>query len=106
MPVDSSFERDVLLLLPQLQVALDVHGIDCAITRPFDEMSQTFAPSLQLAFGIEGGTQHELVIGMSDTPHAARSAGAGRFILSPSQLSDGSFLDWLETQIKARLQGL
>lgn len=35
MPVHTDFERDVLLLLFQLQVALDAYGIDCTITRHF-----------------------------------------------------------------------
>ena len=104
MPINSAFERDVLFLLIELQVALDGHGVDCVITRPFDEMSQAFTHKLHLGFGFESGTHHKLVIEMSDRPQSRRSAGAGSFILSPSELGDGRFLDWLEDQIRTRLQ--
>jgi len=104
MPVNSTFERDLLFLLVELQITLDAHGIDCAITRPFDMTSRAFANLLMLHFRLEGGALHELVIIMSDAPHVARSGEAGSFRLSPSQLSDGSFLDWLEIKIKTSLQ--
>lgn len=104
MPVNSSFERDVLFLLRHVQVALDVHGIDCAITRPFDAISQAFTPCLQLSFGCEGATGHALLVEMSDRREPPRAPRDGSFILSPDRLGDGSFLDWIEVQIKTRLQ--
>lgn len=103
MPVNSSFERDVLVLLRHLQVALDVHGIDCAITRPFDTISQAFTSCLHLSLGYEGASRHALLIEMSDLPDTPGTAAAGTFILSPGQLSDGSFLHWMEVEIKTRL---
>ncbi len=106
MPIDSAFERDVLLVLIELQVVLDMHGVDCAITRPFDEKSQAFSQKLQLHFGFEGALHHELEIEISDGRHAARSSVAGSFILSPSELGDGRFLDWLEIQIRTKLKAL
>eukprot|EP00456_Euglypha_rotunda_P082754 TRINITY_DN8158_c0_g1_i7.p1 TRINITY_DN8158_c0_g1~~TRINITY_DN8158_c0_g1_i7.p1 ORF type:complete len:257 (+),score=23.37 TRINITY_DN8158_c0_g1_i7:36-773(+) len=102
MPVNSTFERDLFILLLELQVALDAHGIDCAITRPFDEISCAFTDSLQLHFGFEGSTRHELTIRMTAAPSVTQPTETDVFLLSPIQLSDNAFVEWLEVQIKSR----
>lgn len=104
MPINSNFERDVLHLLLELQVALDAHGIDCAITRPFDEAGRTFTQILQVDFGFEGHERHRLTVELRDKPHAVTSADPGAFFLSPAQLDNGMFIDWLEEQSRSRMQ--
>lgn len=97
MPVMSPFERDIYYVLRALQVRLDCHGIDCAITRGCDKRTSMFAPSLLLEASGEGMTSKSLRL---DLPASSRGpikleAAADHFPLGADSLGDGRFMAWL-----------
>ncbi|EPR11061.1 hypothetical protein M527_03035 [Sphingobium indicum IP26] len=103
MPVASPFERDVLTALVALQRKLDCQGIDCTITRPFEEAEERFSDRLDLAFCRDGEELRRLTVELSHKDGRRKKGDApdGCFHLGPGRFADGSFIDWIEQSLEA-----
>ncbi|RZI76955.1 MAG: hypothetical protein EOP13_00260 [Pseudomonas sp.] len=99
VPITDPFERDVLLILGELQERLDTMGADARITRALDASS---GPGTAFVLEVErGGAALRPLTIYADT--AAKECGTSdglSFTVSPECLENGSFVKWLATSIE------
>lgn len=102
VPVFSDLERDIFEGLIGLQVALDVHGLDCTITRALPATSAAPGHDIHIAIGRGNVVVRELRI-------AVRASGAigddatgsddAVYVIQSENWASGDFLKWLEREI-------
>lgn len=97
VPVTSDLDRDVLRALEHLQIALDAHGVECAIRRelPFFDTTST---RLTLSLAWPDQAMHEIHLGVSDEESDWRLPVGllpVDFLVTTANWKDGSFIQWL-----------
>lgn len=102
VPVFSDLERDIFEGLIGLQVALDAHGLDCAITRGLPVTSSTVGHDIHVAIERGSVVVRELRIAVRAEDALGRDdvdGDASVYVIRTENWASGDFLKWLEREI-------
>lgn len=102
VPVFSDLERDLFEGLIGLQVALDVHGLDCTITRVLPPTSSIAGHDIHVAIGRSNVILRELRLAVRADGAASddvADSDASVYVIKSENWASGDFLKWLEREI-------
>ena len=102
VPVFSDLERDLFEGLIGLQVALDVHGLDCTITRVLPVTSSIAGHDIHVAIGRGDVVVRELLLAVRAESAAGDDAAdndTSVYVIKSENWASGDFLKWLEREI-------